>query len=442
MLAPSPKRRYPGHHLISLRRDPLGYLPRIAREHGDVVRLSIGRQQLFLLSHPDHIRDVLVTNHRLFHKGRGLEGAKKLLGEGLLTSEDDFHLRQRRLVQPAFHRERIAGYAAVMVAAAQATRDRWSAGASVDMTREMSRITLTIVGKTLFGAEVEGEAEEIGAAIAASSVLFNNLWLPFADLLDRLPIGPGRTFRTAKDRLDRTIYRMIAEHRASGRDHGDLLSMLIAAQDDLDHGARMTDQQLRDEAITIFLAGHETTAIALTWTWYLLAQHTEVEQRLHAELDQVLGNRLPTFEDWPRLRYTEMVLAESMRRYPPVWILGRRAIADYEVDGYQIPQRSIILTSQYVVNHDPRWYPDPFHFDPERWTPEVRAARPKFSYFPFGGGPRVCIGEGFAWVEAGLVLATLAQKWRAELVEGEAVRARPTITLKPRGAVRMRLLQR
>jgi cytochrome P450 len=425
-----------------MRRDPLTYFPRIARELGDVVRLQIGKQPLYLLSHPDHIKDVLVTNHKLFHKGRGLEGAKRLLGEGLLTSEDEFHLRQRRLVQPAFHRERVAGYAAVMVRTARSARERWRADAPLNMAAEMSRLTLTIVGKTLFGAEVEGEAHEIGAAIAASSVLFNHLWLPFADLLDKLPVGPGRTFRLAKERLDRTIYRMIAEHRASGRDHGDLLSMLIAAQDDLDHGARMTDQQLRDEAITIFLAGHETTAIALTWTWFLLAQHPEVEARLHAELDQVLGERLPTFEDWPRLKYTEMVLAESMRRYPPVWILGRRAMADYEVGGFEIPARSIVLTSQYVVNHDPRWYPDPVRFDPERWTPEARAARPRFSYFPFGGGPRLCVGEAFAWVEAGLVLATLAQRWRAELVEGQTIRPRPSITLKPRGPVMMRLRPR
>jgi cytochrome P450 len=442
VLAPSPQRRYPGHHLLGMRRDPLTYFPRIARELGDVVRLQIGKQPLYLLSHPDHIKDVLVTNHKLFHKGRGLEGAKRLLGEGLLTSEDEFHLRQRRLVQPAFHRERVAGYAQVMVRTARSARERWRAEAPLNMAAEMSRLTLTIVGKTLFGAEVEGEAEEIGAAIAASSVLFNHLWLPFADLLDKLPVGPGRTFRLAKERLDRTIYRMIAEHRASGRDHGDLLSMLIAAQDDLDHGARMTDQQLRDEAITIFLAGHETTAIALTWTWFLLAQHPEVEARLHAELDQVLGERLPTFEDWPRLKYTEMVLAESMRRYPPVWILGRRAMADYEVGGFEIPARSIVLTSQYVVNHDPRWYPDPVRFDPERWTPEARAARPRFSYFPFGGGPRLCVGESFAWVEAGLVLATLAQRWRAELVEGQTIRPRPSITLKPRGPVMMRLRPR
>lgn len=441
-LPPGPKRRYPGQQLIAMRRDPLAFLPRIAREYGDVAHLRFGKQDLFLINHPDHIRDILVTNNKIFKKGKGLEGAKKLLGEGLLTSEGEFHLRQRRLAQPAFHRDRVAGYAAVMVACAERVGDRWQAGSELDMAQEMSRLTLTIVGKTLFGTEVEGEAEEIGEAIASSFTLFNHLFLPFAELLERLPIGPGRQFRNARARLDQTIYRMIAEHRASGQDRGDLLSMLIMARDEEDKGARMTDEQIRDEAITIFLAGHETTAIALTWTWYLLSQHPEVERRLHAELASVLGGRRPSMEDWPRLTYTEMVLAESMRCYPPVWILGRRALADYRIGEYTIPTRSILLMSQYVTNHDERWFPDPFRFDPERWRPEARGARPKFSYFPFGGGPRVCIGESFAWIEAGLVLATLAERWRPRVVPGQRVEPRPSITLRPKGGIRMVLERR
>jgi cytochrome P450 len=434
---PGPPRLYPGQHLIAMRRDPLSFLPRIAREYGDVAHLRFGRQDLYLLTHPDQIRDVLVTQSRLFKKGKGLEGAKRLLGEGLLTSEGDFHLRQRRLAQPAFHRERVARYAEVMVDSAQRTSDRWSDGREVDMAQEMSRLTMTIVGRTLFGSEVEGEAEEIGEAIASTLTMFNHVFLPFADLLDYLPFGPGPRFRKARERLDQTIYRMIEEHRSSGRDHGDLLSMLIQAQDDEDHGARMTDTQIRDEAITIFLAGHETTALALTWTWYLLAQHPEVEQRVHRELAQVLGDRRATMADWPRLTYTEMVLAESMRMYPPVWILGRRALTDYRIGDFVVARRSIILTSQWVVNHDERWYPDPFRFDPERWTPDARASRPKFSYFPFGGGPRICVGETFAWVEAALVLATLARRWRPRLVESQEVVPRPSITLRPRNGIRM-----
>jgi cytochrome P450 len=437
MKVPGPPRHYPGEHLIAMRRDPLTFLPRLARKYGDVAHLRFGRQDLFLVSHPDQIRDILVTHSRQFKKGKGLEGAKRLLGEGLLTSEGDFHLRQRRLAQPAFHRERVAGYAEIMVDSAEQLSARWARGNEVDMAREMSRLTLTIVGRTLFGSEVEGEAEEIGEAIASTLTMFNHVFLPFAEVLDRLPFGPGPRFRKARERLDQTIYRMINEHRAAGRDRGDLLSMLIMAQDDEDHGARMTDEQIRDEAITIFLAGHETTALALTWTWYLLSRHPEVESRMRRELAEVLGDRRATMADWPRLRYTEMVLAESMRLYPPVWILGRRALSDYQLDKYRIPRHAIILTSQWVVNHDERWYADPFTFNPERWTPEARAARPKFSYFPFGGGPRICIGETFAWVEAGLVLATLARRWQPRLLPGQEIVPRPSITLRPRNGMRM-----
>jgi cytochrome P450 len=293
------------------------------------------------------------------------------------------------------------------------------------------------VGRTLFGSEVEGEAEEIGEAIASTLTMFNHVFLPFAEVLQYLPFGPGLRFRKARERLDQTICRMIAEHRSTGRDHGDLLSMLIMAQDDEDHGARMTDGQIRDEAITIFLAGHETTALGLTWTWCLLSQHPDVEKRMRRELEEVLGERRASMDDWPRLTYTEMVLAESMRLYPPVWILGRRALADYQLGDYLIPERSILLTSQWVVNHDERWYPDPFRFDPERWTPAARATRPKFSYFPFGAGPRICIGETFAWVEAALVLATLARAWRPRLVDGQKIEPRPSITLRPRNGIRM-----
>lgn len=420
-----------------MRRDPLAFLPRLAREYGDVAHLRFGRQDLFLVSHPEQIRDILVTHSRQFKKGKGLEGAKRLLGEGLLTSEGDFHLRQRRLASPAFHRERVAGYAEIMVTSAERMSAQWMAGREVDMAREMSRLTMTIVGRTLFGTEVEGEAEEIGEAIASTLTMFNHVFLPFADLLDHLPFGPGRRFRKARERLDQTIYRMIADHRSAKADRGDLLSMLIAARDEEDLGSGMTDQQIRDEAITIFLAGHETTALALTWTWYLLSQHPAIASRMRQELADVLGDRRATMADWPRLCYTEMVLAESMRLFPPVWILGRRALADYRLGAYHIPQRAIVLTSQWVVNHDERWYPHPFSFDPERWTPAARSARPRFSYFPFGGGPRICVGETFAWVEAGLVLATLARRWNPRLVPGQEIVPRPGITLRPRDGMRM-----
>jgi cytochrome P450 len=370
-------------------------------------------------------------------KGEGLQRAKRLLGEGLLTSEGEFHLRQRRLAQPAFHRQRIAAYAATMVEYSDRACDRWQAGETRDVAREMMRLTLAIAGKTLFDADVESEADEIGEALTTTFALFNRLTLPFAQLLERLPLPATRRFQKARERLDATIYRIIDERRASGEDRGDLLSMLIAARDEEGDGSGMTDEQLRDEAMTIFLAGHETTANALTWTWYLLSQHPDIEARFHAEVDEVLKGGLPAAEDFPRLRYTEMVFAEAMRLYPPAWIIGRRALGDYRIDGYTIPARSILLMSQYVTHHDARFFPNPFRFDPERWAPEARESRPKFSYFPFGGGPRLCIGESFAWMEGALVLATIARRFRMRLAPGHPVEMQPLVTLRPKHGMRM-----
>jgi cytochrome P450 len=414
----------------------------MTERYGDLVYFEFGPQQMFLVNNPDYIRDVLVTHNRKFMKGEGLQRAKRLLGEGLLTSEGEFHLRQRRLAQPAFHRQRIAGYAATMVEYAARACDRWRTGETRDVAREMMRLTLAITGKTLFDANVEGEADEIGNALTTSFELFNRLSLPFAQLLDRLPLPATKRFEKARGRLDATIYRIINERRASGEDRGDLLSMLIAARDEEGDGSGMTDEQLRDEAMTIFLAGHETTANGLTWTWYLLSQHPEIEDRFHAEVDEVLKGALPTAEDFPRLRYTEMVFAEAMRLYPPAWIIGRRALGDYQINGYKIPARSILLMSQYMTHHDARFFPDPFRFDPERWTPEARESRPKFSYFPFGGGPRVCIGESFAWMEGALVLATIAQRFRMRLAPGHPVEMQPLVTLRPKHGMRMILESR
>ncbi|HUQ83213.1 MAG TPA: cytochrome P450, partial [Gemmatimonadaceae bacterium] len=407
---PGPRRRVPALNALTMGRDPLAFLAGLRDEYGDIARVPLGAETLYLFSHPDLVRDVLVTNHRNFHKGRGLERAKMLLGDGLLTSEGDFHLRQRRLAQPAFHRQRIAAYGATMAKHAVARRDRWRDGLTIDAHEEMMALTLAIVGKTLFDADVEHEAEEIGAALATTFESFNfGFFLPFGALLEKLPLPATLRFRKARARLDATIYRIIEERRRSGADRGDLLSMLLLAQDTEGDGTGMTDLQLRDEAMTIFLAGHETTANALTWTWYLLSQHPHVEARLHAEIDAALGGRAPTADDLPALPYTRMVLAESMRLYPPAWIVGRRAMRPFEASGYTIPARSIVLACQYVMHRDPRWFPDPERFDPQRFAPERQAERPKFAYFPFGGGPRVCIGEQFAWMEGIILLATIAQ---------------------------------
>jgi cytochrome P450 len=415
-------------------RDPLTFLSGLARQHGDVVRFPIGRETLHLLNHPDLIRDVLVTNQRNFKKGRGLERAKLLLGEGLLTSEGEAHLRQRRMMQPAFHRQRIAAYGDIMRDYSVRRASRWRHGSRFNLHAEMMALTMAIVGRTLFGADVEEEAPEVGEALAAAFEAFNfSFFLPFGELLERLPLPSSRRFKRGRARLDATIYRIIADRRRSGTDTGDLLSMLLLARDDEGDGAAMSDLQLRDEVMTLFLAGHETTANALTWTWYLLAKHPEVERRLQAEVDALPGD--PSAADLPQLPYTRMVLSESMRLYPPAWIVGRRALGAFDAGGHAIPARSIVIVSPWVTQRDGRWFPDPERFDPQRWRPEVAADRPKFSYFPFGGGTRICIGEQFAWMEGILALAAIARRWSLRLVPGHQVTLQPIITLRPKSGV-------
>lgn len=444
---PGPPLRVFGGNMAAMRRDAPQFLARLAREYGNVSYFRIGSFALYLLNHPDLIRDVLVTHNRRFMKSEALQRAKRVLGEGLLTSEGDFHLRQRRLMQPAFHRERIRGYARAMSDYAQRTSQRWDGmgdgvedGIEVDMAREMMRLTLGVVGKTLFDADVEGEAKDIGAALDGVMEDFELLNMPLWWLLERLPLPRTRRFNASREYLDSVIYRMIEERRRDKRDRGDLLSMLLLAQDeDL---SRMTDLQVRDEAMTIFLAGHETTANALMWTWYLLSQNPGAEAKLHAELDAVLGGGAAAYEDVEGLVYTRMVLSESMRLYPPAWAIGRRALEDHQAGEYCIPAGSIILMSQWVMHRDARYYPDPETFDPERWTPQARETRPRFCYFPFSYGTRQCIGEAFAWMEGILLLATLAQKWRARLVPGHLVALRPMITLRARYGMKMILHRR
>ena len=434
---PGPKTSFLSTFTYRPGRNPLQFFSNLARDYGDLAYLRMGGEHLFIASDPSVIKDVLVTHNQNFHKSRGLERTKILLGEGLLTSEGAVHLRQRRLMQPAFHRDRIAAYASTMVAYADRVRSGWSDGATLDVAQEMKRLTLLIVGKTLFDADVESQARDVGDALSGLMDSFWTTMLPFGDTLERLPIPRLRRGRKARERLDAIIYGMIAERRASGGDRGDLLSMLLMAQDDEDKGRGMTDRQVRDEAMTIFLAGHETTANALTWTWYLLSQPPDVERRLHEEIDRVLAGRLPTVADVDRLPYTTRVVTESMRLYPPAWIIGRRAIDEYSIGGYPVPPRSIVVMSQWIVQRDPRHYPDPERFDPDRWTPEFKAALPRFAYFPFGGGPRQCIGESFAWMELVLVLATIAQRWRFDLVPGHPVVPQAAVTLRPKHGMKM-----
>lgn len=423
--------------LPQFRKNPPVFLQSLARDHGDLVHFRLGPQDIYIVSNPDWIKDILVTNQANFTKSRFLQRAKVLLGEGLLTSEGDFHRRQRRLVQPAFHRDRLVGYASAMVETTANTREQWTDGAQLDMAREMMRLTLGVVAKTLFSADLASDADEIGNALTQVMMLFDMVLMPFSEWIERLPLPSVRRFKKARDFLDKTIYGIIAERRAGGlhpEDKGDLLSMLMFAQDE-DGTTGMSDKQIRDEALTLFLAGHETTANALMWAWYLLSQNPAVAENFYNEVDRVLDGRLPTFDDLPRLKYTEGVFAESMRLYPPAWVIGRRAKTDYPIAQYIVPAKSILMMSPWVVHRDPRWFPEPEKFNPERWS--VPDDRPKFSYFPFGGGMRVCIGERFAWMEGVLLLATVAQRWRFKLVPGHPVATAALITLRAKHGMKM-----
>jgi cytochrome P450 len=434
-----PRSKKPGDQLVPMSRDPLGYMVKIAAEYPDMAYFRLGNQRTFLLSNPEYVHDVLVANDWNFLKGRGLKRAKKILGNGLLTAEGNFHRRQRRLSQPAFHKQRIAAYAATMAEFAARTRADWEAGEKRDIAQDMMRLTLAIVAKTLFDADVNNEAREIGQALGEVLEIFSTFSSPLTEITDKLPLPKNIRAQKGKERLDETIYRIIAEHRKTDEDRGDLLSMLLMAQDEEEGSGGMSDDQLRDEVMTLFLAGHETTANALTWTWYLLSQNPDVEAKLHAEIDAVLDGRLPTFEDVPNLKYTEMVFTEAMRLYPPVWVMGRRSISGIKIGGYYIPPKSIILLSQYAIHHDKRFYPEPEKFAPERWASDHIKSLPKMAYFPFGGGPRLCIGEQFAWMEGILLIASIAQKWKLRLVPGHKVELQPLITLRPRHGMKMTL---
>jgi cytochrome P450 len=442
LLPPSVEPNWIGGHFWQFRRSPLEFFEKL-RKLGDISSFRMGPVQAFFINHPDLIRDVLVTNHAKFEKGRALKRAKKLLGEGLLTSEHEFHLRQRRMIQPAFHRQRIINYASAMIESGEKMSAQWQDGEERDISREMMRLTLNIVGKTLFNANVADEADEVGKAMTDLVELFDYLLLPFSEYLEKLPLPQSRRFKRAKTSLDSIIYGIIDERRRSGEDRGDLLSMLLLAQDE-DDGGQMTDEQIRDECLTLFLAGHETTANALTFTWYLLSQHAEAEARFHDELEKVLGDRPPTPEDYQKLKFTEAVLAESMRLYPPAWALGRFSTEIHELAGYEIPAKSLLLMSMYVTHRDERFWPEPGRFKPERWLAEnaVKEAGNKFIYFPFGGGVRRCIGEQFAWMEGVLLLATLGRRWKFKLNPAQKIVLQPMITLRSKYGMKMRIEKR
>jgi cytochrome P450 len=438
---PGPRGRWPLGTLGDFQRDQLGFYVDCAR-YGDVVATRLGPRRALLFYHPDAIEEVLVTRSRDFVKSPGVKLLRPLLGEGLLLSEHDFWLRQRRLVQPAFHRQRVAGYGDVMSAYAERHLADWKEGEVRDVHAEMMSLTQAIVAKTLFDAEVSDEAHEVGDA---TRVLMQDFGARIGSLLQLLPTWlptPGNLkVRRAIARLDRVVYRIIAARRGNGGDRGDLLSILLDAQD-ADDGTRMTDRQVRDEVMTLFMAGHETTAVALSWTWYLLAQHPEVDARLAEELRTVLGPRAPTAADLPRLRYTEAVVSEAMRLYPPAYAMGRMSAVPTEIAGHALAAGVVVILPTFVVQRDPRWFDEPEAFRPERWEDERTRRNPRYAYFPFGGGPRQCIGNGFATMEACLILAAIAQRFRLALEPGQRVTPTPYVTLRPEPGIRMRLSRR
>ena len=436
---PGPERGALDGVFSPFRRDPLNFLAAAACEYGDIVGLRFLHFRTYLITHPDYIEDVLVHHPRKFVKGRVLQANKRIFGNGLLTSEGDFWLRQRRLAQPAFHRARIAAYADTMVEYAERMMASWQDGEERDAHQEMMQLTLQIVGKTLFDADVSNDAREIGKTIT--------LLLNFSSDFRRLIFTPKwlptpRNIQTtlAIRRLNKVVYRMIAERRTSGRDAGDLLSMLLAARDE--DGSQMDDRQLRDEMLTLFLAGYETTANLLAWTWWLLATHPHIEKTLHEELDALLGGRAPTMDDLPRLVYAGQVITESLRLYPPAWGMARLAIEAHEIAGYPVPAGTGLAIAQWITQRDPRWFEAPEEFLPERWAGDLQKRLPRFAYFPFGGGPRQCIGNMFALMEGTLVLAAVAQQFRLILMPGAQIVPMASITLRPRNGVPVRLQKR
>jgi cytochrome P450 len=435
---PGPKPRFLIGNIPLASPDPLGMFSRWAQEYGDIFHYRAGWIHVYFLNHPDLIDFVLVRHYQNCQKDRVIRNSRWLFGDGLLTSEGETWKKQRRLTQPAFHRERISSYAKIMTESAGQAIDGWQDGAVLDIHQEMMRLTLAVTLRALFHAEAEG-IREISQALNVIVREFVGARIMFPSFVRLLPRPGVLEFRRAVRELDKTVYRIIGRHRGQG-DSGDLLSMLVAARDE--DGSGMDNQQVRDEVMTFLLAGHETTALALSWTWHLLAENPGVEQRLHDELQRALQGRLPTASDLPLLKYTEAVVKESLRLYPPAWAIGRTALSEFELGGYRIPGGANVVVSQWVMHRDARFFPNPLTFDPDRWLREETRNLPRFAYFPFGAGPRQCIGSSFAMMEAVLLLATIAQAFQLCPVRGRAVEPLPSITLRPKRGVWVELKKR
>lgn len=437
---PAPPRDIIGGHLLSMRRDSLGFLTQ-NMQYGDLAHLKFLKYDAYQVNHPDLIGQVLTKDNNIWHKSVVYKRTLgDYIGQGLLNADGDFWRRQRKLMQPAFHVNRISAYADTMVAYAQRMLDSWQDGEVRDIADDMMKVTLYVVGKTLFDADFRNTSHEVAEAL---EYMLNDI-LEASQAVIRLPEWLPTPLKYRKQRtvalLNQVIMPLVQARRASGEDTGDLLSMLLMAEDD--NGVGMSDEQVRNEALTLVLAGHETTANALTWTLYLLSQHPQIVEQLEAEIDSVLSGRLPTLADLKQLTYTEQVIKEGMRVYPPVWSVARQAKEATELGGYPIRKYATAVIPIWSVHHDERWFPQAATFDPERWSDEREATVPRYAYLPFGGGPRICIGNAFAMMEAQLLLASIVQRFRLSHVEGHRVEPEPLVTLRPRYGMQMKLERR
>jgi cytochrome P450 len=434
---PGPRPRFIVGQFPLLGDDPLAVFTRWARDFGDIFYYRAGWIHVYFLNHPDLIETVLISQSQNFAKDKVIQNSRWFLGQGLLTSEGSEWKRQRRLCQPAFHRERLSSYGRTMGAHSEEMLALWQDGDVRDIHQEMMQLTMRIVAKVLFSVEVSEDAQKVASALNLLMRHTSGLRMIMPPPLRHLPLPALVKMKRAVRELDAIVDRIIHQRRASGEDTGDLLSMLMAARDE--DGSAMSDRQLRDEIMTFLLAGHETTAVSLSWTLYLLSQNPEAGNKLRQELDAVLAGRTPQLEDMARLPYTDKVVKESMRLYPPAWSLARTTAKEIEVGGYRLPLGANVVMSPWIMHRDPRFFDRPEQFDPDRWTAEATQKLPRFAYFPFGGGPRLCIGASFAMMEATLLLATIAQRFQLNLVPGHPVTAQPGITLRPRHGIRMKV---
>ena len=421
-------------------KDPLGVFRGWAARYGDMFYYRVLHRKIYFLNHPDLVKHVLVTTPQNFLKGDALRNNRRIFGNGLLTSEGDSWRKQRRLIQPAFHHDRIVVYGEAMVAHAQRMIAGWRDGDARDIYVEMMQVTLEIVTEELFEVEIAADRDRFAAAVNTLLELSSGGRMLLPPLLRLVPTRGNLAYLRAARKLDEIVYGLIRKQRAEGSGSKGLLSALLQVRDE--SGRPMAEEQVRDEVMTLLLAGHETTAVTLSWTWYLLAQHPEVEQKLWAELRGVLNGRSPGPGDVAALPYTERVIKEAIRLYPPIWATVRNPVKDCEIGGYRVPAGSAIIMSQWVMHRDPRFYEEPDRFDPDRWLDERAKGLPRFAYFPFGGGPRTCIGASFAMMEAVLILATVAQQYQVRLAPGFVAEPMPTITLRPRHGIQVVLARR